>query len=307
MLLATSVVSSNLGRAEAADTPACGRSHNSGYHGALDGNHEIQSGGRTRNYGMYVPDGYNDHKNTPRKLIIDFHGNGGSPEGQYENSQYYKYPQGSGHLVAYPLGINRSWQGASYATPGVDDLQFTSDLVAHIRTNYCVDPKRIYASGKSNGGGFVDLLACSDNGNEFAAFAMAAAALYTDNAPSPCGGTRPRKIIHAHGFKDNTIRYGGGSRPGGQTPVIDQWLGWWSGRNNCTERQEPPESTGYRKVVYSSCEGVKNVIQHYAIYNLGHCWPDDRNDNTDGSRDDCKDQSLDFTSKVLDFFAVRSL
>ncbi|KAJ9657004.1 hypothetical protein H2198_004604 [Neophaeococcomyces mojaviensis] len=347
VLLVASVISSNLGRADAAGTPGCGISHNSGYHDAPNGNREIQSGGRTRYYGMYVPDGYDDDRNTPRKLIIDFHGNSGSPKNQHENSQYYNYPQGKEYLVVYPLGVDESWQGAPYSTHGVDDLQFTSDLVAHIRNNYCVNPKQIYASGKSNGGGFVDLLACSDNGNEFAAFAMyqdqrsigpgdrsllnlsiimpilwitiqrlreekihdtmAAPALYKDNGLYPCGGMRPRKIIQAHGFKDDTIKYEGGPRLGGETPAIDQWLGWWSTRNNCMDRQELPESNEYKKVVYSSCNGVKNVIQHYALYNLGHCWPDDRSDNTDGARADCKDQSLDFTSKVLEFFAARSL
>lgn len=136
---------------------------------------------------------------------------------------------------------------------------------------------------------------------------MAAPALYTDNGPSQCGGGRPCKIIHAHDFKDDVIKYDGGPRQGEQTPAINQWLQWWSDRNGCTDRQEPFESNGYKKVVYSSCNGVMNVVQHYGVYNLGHCWPDDRSDNTDGSRADCKDQSLDFMSKVLDFFAARSL
>ncbi|KAK5942626.1 hypothetical protein PMZ80_005191 [Knufia obscura] len=146
---------------------------------------------------MYVQQGYNDDKNKQRRLITDFHGNGGSRTDQYENFQYYTYPHGEQYLVI-----------------GIDDLQFTSDLVAHILKNRSIEPSRIYASGKSNGGGFVSTLACSSNGDEFAASAMAALALYIDcnanrgiNVAPSCGGGRPRKILQAHGSNDQTIPY----------------------------------------------------------------------------------------------------
>ena len=119
-----------------------------------------------------MPDSYNDDLTKEWPLIFDYHGNGGNGWQQYDNSQYYRFKAAQNYVVVYPQGVNDSWQSADYATPGVNDLQFTSDLLAHIKENYCVDTNHVYASGKSNGGGFVDFLACSDNGDDFAAFAM---------------------------------------------------------------------------------------------------------------------------------------
>ena len=246
------------------------------------------------------------------KLILDFHGRDGTPDGQHENSQYYKYPKASEYLVAYPLGKKgaedkNAWQSAPYAALGVNDLQFASDLVDHISNNYCVDTGRIYASGKSNGGGFVDFLACSNVGDRFAAFAMAAPALYSDNAQTACP-MKLRKIIHAHGLEDHTIPYNGGPSNDGQLPKIVDWLQWWADRGHCISKQGPVQSNGYKSIVYTSCAGgVTNAIKHYGVDKGGHCWPDDKSDNTDGARSDCKDQSLDFTMMVLDFFNARSL
>ena len=67
-------------------------------------------------------------------------------------------------LVAYPQGTvgtddRPSWQGAPYSS-GADDVRFTSDLLDRLEADLCVDPGRVYASGKSNGAGFAGLLAC---------------------------------------------------------------------------------------------------------------------------------------------------
>ena len=42
----------------------------------------------------------------------------------------------------------------------IDDVQFARDMIKWLEANTCVDPKRIYASGGSNGGGMSYRLAC---------------------------------------------------------------------------------------------------------------------------------------------------
>jgi len=293
----------------AADTSGCGRTHAAGYHDADDTN-SLQSGGLTRKYGIYVPQSYNDNPNKPRKLILDYHGNNGTPLYQYNNSRYFDYPNGEEYLAVYPAGVDQSWQSAPYATGGVDDLQFTTDLLAHLRQTYCIDSNHVYASGKSNGGGFVDFLACSKNGNEFAAFAMASAALYSDNGVEQCNNTRPRAILEAHGMNDTTISYYGGPRNGAMLPDIQTWIGWWAQRDgckaNCADCMEVQQRSGYEVVSYS-CGGLKDVVQHYDVFDLGHCWPSSTGDNSDSARSYCGDRSLDYTPVVLDFFSRWSL
>ncbi|KAL1605126.1 hypothetical protein SLS60_004669 [Paraconiothyrium brasiliense] len=284
-----------------AGSSGCGKAHNSGFNSNPD-SHTITSGGRTRTYAVRVPDGYNDDKNKPRKIIFDFHGRNGSPESQYKNSQYDKYDAGKEYIGVYPAGVNESWQGAPYAVEGVDDVLFVKDLLAQMRQEYCIDDDHVYASGKSNGGGFVDTLACSDEGDEFAAFAMASAALYDDTSKDRCN--KKRAILEAHGGNDTTIPYGGGpTSSGGNVPDIDQWVTWWGERDGCTANDESTtQHDGYETTTFA-CEGLRAVVKHYKINNLGHCWPSSTGDNSDGSRSYCKDHSLDFTPRVLDFFS----
>lgn len=285
------------------DFSGCGKPHASGYHDASPTN-TIISGGRNRTFGIYVPESYDTSPSTPRKLILDYHGNGGTPLQQYNNSRYFANPAGESYVGVYPAGVNKSWESAPYAVEGVDDLQFTADLLAYLKTEYCIDSDHVYASGKSNGGGFVDYLACSDVGNSFAAFAMASAALYGDNSEGQCGGSRPRAILESHGLNDTTISYFGGPRGDGMLPDIQTWIGWWAERDGCdakNDRQESGDLGGYETISYS-CHGLKDIVVHYEVYDLGHCWPSSDGENSDSARSYCWDRSLDFTTVVLAFF-----
>lgn len=297
--------SANPFRLNARATSGCGKPHNSGFNDSPD-SHTITSGGRSRTYAVRVPDGYNNDPNKPRKVIFDFHGHHGTPENQYNNSQYDKYDAGKEYLAVYPAGVEEAWQGAPYAVKGVDDVQFVKDLLAHMREEYCIDHNHIYASGKSNGGGFVDTLACSDEGDEFAAFAMAAAALYDDTSLGRC--SKKRAILESHGGADKTINYTGGTTSsGGNVPNIDKWVSWWGQRDGCAANDgRTTQHNGFETTTFA-CEGLRAVVKHYKIDDLGHCWPSSTGDNSDGSRSVCKDHSLDFTPKVLDFFATWDL
>lgn len=285
---------------ESIESSGCSRSHKPGYYHPPG----IPSGNLTRNYSIQVPPGYAE--GGPWPLIFDFHGATQNPDKQHENSLYYKYPAGNDYLVVYPAGVDHSWQGAPYAAEGVNDLKFVVDLLQHLTEFYCIDPERVYASGKSNGGGFVDTLACSDQGDHFAAFAMASAALYTEMFPKPCGN-KDRALLESHGRKDHVINFNGKFNGTKQlTPDIDTWIHTWGLRDQCDEtyvRYQP----GYR-VTSFSCNGTADVLQQYRINELGHCWPSSSGDNFDYlHRSDCNDFSLDFTPLVLDFFANRTL
>jgi poly(3-hydroxybutyrate) depolymerase len=85
-------------------------------------------------------------------------------------------------------------------------------------------------------------------------------------------------------------------------------VGWWAGRTCGDSSLEMHDSfDGYNTTRYS-CEGLEDVVQHYQVFDLGHCWPNSRSDNYDASsaldqsKRKCLDRSLDFTPVVLDFF-----
>lgn len=282
----------------------CGKPHSPGFHGA-ETTLSIVSDNKTRYYGVQVPPEYNFTQHYP--LIFDYHGNGENFTDQRLNSLYFNYTAGREYLVVYPQGYKDHWQGASYAVKNVSDLNFTVDLLAQVKAEYCVNDERVYASGKSNGGGFVDLLACSDAGDAFAAFGMASAALYTDTNLTAC--SRKRALLESHGDIDSTIPYGGNlNGNGGILPNITDWVSWW-GQRDCGVDAEPKYTTrfeGYNITSYS-CRGFEDVVKHYQVFELGHCWPSAFGENWDAlhqaQKQRCEvDRVLDFTPKVLEFF-----
>nr|POE72920.1 putative feruloyl esterase c [Quercus suber] len=279
----------------------CGNTQNVGFSNDFE-SQSLVSGNLTRNYSVNVPSDYNDDLEKRWPLILDFHGNSRNGTFQYNNSMFYTSELGRQYLAVYPEGVNMSWQGPLYAIEGVNDLQFTTDLLAHLNSTYCIDSSRIYASGKSNGGGFVDTLACSENGDQFAAFAMAAAALYTDNSRRSCNTSRA--ILEAHGLDDTTIPYSGGTGLGGDLPDVRDWVTWWSERNGCSSSARAHiDEISDASIASYTCDGNANVTQHYPIAGLGHCWPSADGENADSVlKPDICPPSLDFTSVVLEWF-----
>ena len=120
----------------------------------------------------------------PVPLVFVFHGHGGSShqaELSFQTDQLWPeaisiYPQGlntPGQLTD-PDGLKPGWQRA-LGSEGDRDLHFFDAMLAQLKTDYTIDPKRIYCTGHSNGGGFTYLL-WKARGDTFAAVAPSSAA-----------------------------------------------------------------------------------------------------------------------------------
>jgi len=130
--------------------------------------------------------------------------------------------------MVYPNGVSGAWAGPSYAQTTVqEDLQFVADVLTDVRSAFCVDDSRVYATGMSNGGGFVGTLACDTVvGGQFAAFAAGSGSFYTD-VNGPDNGCKPARsplpILEIHGGADKSVNYTGGQGEGGVEPSIPDW------------------------------------------------------------------------------------
>lgn len=117
----------------------------------------ITSSGVKRSYLLHLPRVY-----TPTNahgLIFSFHGRGKDAKEQERLSQFSNYNLNPNMLVLYPDGIKNQWQGDPDAKS--QDVQLVLDLIEKVQNRYCIDKDRIYAVGKSNGGGFAaNVLAC---------------------------------------------------------------------------------------------------------------------------------------------------
>lgn len=255
----------------------------------------IESAGGTRSYRLHVPKQYRPTR--PHSVVLSFHGRTRTAEYQEELSEL----SGRGVVAVYPQGLigndgEPSWQGAPYS-PEVDDVRFVADLLDEVERTLCVDRSRIYATGKSNGGGFVGVLACRMP-ERIAAFAPVAGAFYPQGGE--CRPNRPAPVLEIHGKADKTIPYEGDSAKG--LPPIPQWLAAWAERNGCRVRPVVQDlGAGVERSRWVGCDRRGQVV-HYAIASLGHDWP-----STRPNPDSAEPSVFDATPIILRFFARHTL
>ncbi|CAG9954419.1 unnamed protein product [Clonostachys rosea f. rosea IK726] len=266
----------------------CGKSHN--FIGETK-QFSFESSGGTRTYRIFLPKGYK--VNSPQPLIIAYHGSGKTPEDMEDLTKFSDESINSKMVVVFPAGVEKHWQGPSYAKEGVSDKVFTTDLVNRIKDNYCIDESRVYAAGQSNGGGFVNTLACSpDHGGQFAAFAASSAALYTDvKGDETCHPARsPLPFLESHGTNDQRIHYDGDNNAtGGPVPAIPEWLGRWARRNKCSGSSSSDIGNDVEQEKWT-CAGEKGLLTHFKLNGHGHAYPSS------------SDEQLFLSPKIIDFF-----
>jgi poly(3-hydroxybutyrate) depolymerase len=194
----------------------------------------------------------------------------------------------------------------------VNDIQFTLDIIRYVEERYLIDTKRIYAAGKSNGGGFVNLLACDPQASALiAAFGPVSGAFYlqANGNPPPCNPSRsPVPVMEFHGWRDKTIEYEGGENTRGDasTAAIPSWLDAWAIRDGCVPSGNTTSTLCSKQkpvIRYAwNCLGVPDALVHYNISNLKHVWPS-INGNADSNETTC----FDATTLLMAFFEAHPL
>ncbi|WP_224386562.1 PHB depolymerase family esterase [Pseudonocardia sp. ICBG1293] len=255
----------------------------------------LDSGGLQRTVRVHLPDGYRADRPTP--VVLVFHGRGNDGATTENVSGLSGLPA----VVAYPDGVpggedKRAWQGAPYSAPGVDDVVFTGSLLDELESTLCVDPGRVFATGKSNGGGFTEILACRMS-DRIAAIAPVAGAYYRAGEP-PCRPGRPVPALFVHGTDDATIPYTGDADRG--LPAIPAKVAEWVARDGCharpqTRRIEPDVTIA----TWRGCrDGAR--VSHVAVDVGGHTWPG----ATAYSGGGVTTQTVRATALVGDFFGL---
>ena len=205
------------------DTSGCGKTH---ILNAIPKYRTFKSGDDSRGYLAHLPAEYD--KNHQYPVIVGFHASSSIGLFFEVDTSLDKAKYTDDKIMIYPNGLGGAWAGANYSEATVEqDLQFVWDLLAEVRKTFCVDSARIYATGLSIGGGFVDTIACNATvGGEFAAFAPASGSFYTNNQNNhrDCKPARvPTPILEFHGGADESVRYEGGEGEGGLEPAIPDW------------------------------------------------------------------------------------
>ncbi len=240
----------------------------------------LQSGGLTRSYELHVPAG---PSRQPRPLLIALNGRGGTGHQFSDLTNFDALADSQGFIAVYPDGYEKSWADGRGGTPadkaGVDDVAFINRLIEVISDQLEVDPKRIYATGISNGGHMSQRLACALS-DRIAAVAVVAATM-GERLARGCKPGQPVSMLLMHGTNDPLSPYQGGDEGGDRGVVLsaEATLTQWVKLDTC--RPEPTitalpdtanDGTQVNRWVYNGCSGGSEVT-FYRIEGGGHAWP----------------------------------
>ena len=234
---------------------------------------KLKHGGKERVAYVHIPKGYDGTKKVG--LVLNFHGYGSNAAQQalytgMNGAAYYMemaavHPQG----LAGPLGT-RGWNAGSCCGTNTlnktDDVGYVAALIKELSTRLCVDPRRVYATGMSNGAFFAYRLACQLS-DRIAAVAPVAGV----NTMSPCQTTRPVPVLHFHGTADIYVAYKGNKLldwPGAEKTTKDM-----AASNGCSSTvKEVFKKGSVTCEAYQACKGAAEV-RLCTVDKGGHTWP----------------------------------
>ncbi len=263
------------------------------------------SGGESRTFIVRIPTGYTG--TSPVPVIIDFHPLGGTGSSQEGSSGWKAKCDSVGCIAVFPdssaaKGAN-AWNAGYCCNDAqknkVDDVQFARDIIKYLEANTCADPKRIYASGGSNGGGMTYRMAC-EAADVIAAvapvdfrcvtgadpLANAGSITAANNTACACQLPRPLSVIAWDETADTSIvPYAGGQTPNLKTdcPPTGSCVGigfssaevnaaTWASFDKCTDSGTTDPSNSLCKT-WSACQGGTKVSLcstttggHLAVY-----------------------------------------
>jgi polyhydroxybutyrate depolymerase len=151
--------------------------------------------------------------------------------------------------------------------PDRDDVGFARALVADVSTAACIDSKRVYSTGMSNGGFMSHRLAC-EAADLFAAVVPVAGKM----GLASCQPSRPVPVMHFHGTADMTILYDS-PELSGEGVNVPEMMSRWAARDGCTQG---PDTTYQMGTVtcktWSQCSAGAFVTLCTAE-GEDHCWP----------------------------------
>lgn len=149
----------------------------------------------------------------PRPAVIVLHGGTLDAENAMRTTGMEPLVAREQLVAAYPNAIAGNWNdgrvSGSQRRTGSDDVAFLRTLVEGLVRDGIADPRRIYATGPSNGGMMTLRLVC-EAADLFAAAAPIIANLPADLAPT-CKPTRPIPILVMNGTADPLVPFAGGA------------------------------------------------------------------------------------------------
>jgi polyhydroxybutyrate depolymerase len=239
-------------------------------------------------YSFTVPHSY--RSGHPMPLILLFYGFASDPSQFSALTRLPVRASADGYVVAVPHAQGDEWQFSGNGT----DAAFVSAMVVHLESTYCINTKRVFATGFSAGAAFTIFYACGHQGS--------IAAIATVAVEFQLGCTRPLSIIAFHGTKDPLVPYQNGavglSLPGVKVRGTQRNMSDWARLDHCRSHPRMKRiGSQVDRQWWTGCTG-RTSLALYSILGGGHSWPGADPKKSIG----LTTQQISATNQILGFF-----
>ena len=241
----------------------------------------LMVGGVTRYYLIYVPENYESSK--PLSLVFGIHGLNMNNVWAAHDASGFQLTQATNNqaVLVYPQGLPANGQSQPPSTQSqwgtadsnwggpppsanpqrmMGDLAFFDAMLEKVQSTYCIDKKRIFAVGFSQGGFMTNTLGC-ERAAVFKGLAPVAGWGPNASAPTCSSATASQPLLQTQGTADTTV-----------TPALGEATrDFWRGRNGCQSASQASATYGQGCVEYQGCAAGKPVV--YCTHGGGHSVP----------------------------------
>ncbi len=230
--------------------------------------------GKKRNFLVHIPTHYKPDRPTP--MVLVFHGGLGTGKNIKKQSRMDEVADREGFLGVYPDGLFRTWNAGGCCEEAmrrnIKDVAFVSTIIDRMEKDFCIDKRRIYATGFSNGAMMAHRLAC-ELSERIAAIAPVSGVIMM----SQCVPERPMPVMVLHGTKDPRSLWEGGlgdkDPSKGVRDSIPETMRKLYTRYGCPAREQTTFKRGAVACVSREpCRGGSEVTL-CKISGGGHQWP----------------------------------
>ncbi|MBX9688806.1 MAG: hypothetical protein K2X27_19010 [Candidatus Obscuribacterales bacterium] len=251
----------------------------------------------SRRYLVHLPQTYKQGKELP--VLLVFHGLGMNGSSVRALSAMDLTAERNSFITVYPDALGHRWNDGVQQAAGSDDVAFISNMLDDMAGKFKYDKRRIYACGISNGGFFVQRLAC-ELSQRIAAIGVIAASA-ADAVCARCNTRRGIPAVFFLGTDDPLIPREGENKELGKlgdalglselgiknlnTTVAkaggvmsaDEAVEFWARNNGCSAHprieavpdRDPRDGCRVKRETYSG--GSELIV--YTIEGGGHSWP----------------------------------